>query len=456
LTERKLKILLPVAILVIGAAAAVLMIRSRAPVATRPTAEYTPLVRVIEVRPRDYRFTVRAHGTVRPRTESALMSEVAGTVVEVAPVFAAGGFFEEGDVLVVIDPVDYELAVVTARGQVAQAKVLVQTEEAQAQVAREEWRDLGDGEAPPLAAREPQLEEARAALAAAEAALERAERDLARTRIRAPYDGRVRGKLVDVGQYVSPGTPLADIFAVDYAEVRLPIPDSDLAYLDIDVNYDARSAGGAVSAPDVLLSADFAGERRRWWGKIVRVEGEVDPVSRMINLVAQVRDPYWRRDGAAPLPAGLFVDAEIQGRKVEDVVTLPRSAMRGGDRVLVVDKEGRLRFRNVKVLRVDRSEAVIGGGLTSGELVCVSLLEAVTDGMKVRTVAMEGATGDEAGASEESVDETGVKVPETQRAGTGEEPGAEPGGAAGSPSPAGLDVPPAARDDTSSAEGTNR
>jgi multidrug efflux system membrane fusion protein len=454
LTERKLKIILPIAILVFGAAAAVIMIRSRAPVATRPTSEYTPLVRVIEVKPGDYRFTVAAHGTVRPRTESTLVSEVAGTVVEVAPSFAAGGFFKEGDVLVRIDPVDYQLAVVTAKGQVAQAKVLVQTEEAQAQVAREEWQDLGGGDAPPLAAREPQLEEARAALDAAEAALQRAERDLARTRIAAPYDGRVRSKLVDVGQYVSPGTPVANVFAVDYAEVRLPIPDSDLAYLDIDVNYNARTAsGGAVSAPEVLLSADFAGEMRRWWGVIVRVEGEIDPVSRMINLVAQVRDPYGRGDGAAaPLPAGLFVDAEIQGRMVEDAVALPRSALRGEDRVLIVDAENRLRFRKVEVLRADRSEAVIGDGLQPGERVCLSLLEAVTEGMKVRTTALDASSAEAAGAEEAQVGETAVSEAGAGSPGTDESLGRPPGEATSD----GPSAPPAARSDTSAAEDASR
>ncbi len=435
MTERKLKIVLPIAILVLGAAAAALMIRSRAPVVTRPSPEYTPLVRVLGVTPGDYKFTVAAHGTVRPRTESTLVSEVAGAVVDVAPFFAAGGFFEEGDVLVRIDPVDYELAVVTAKGQVAQAKVLLQTEEAQAQVARKEWEDLGGGDAPPLAAREPQLEEARAALAAARAALERAERNLARTRIRAPFDGRVRSKLVDVGQYVSPGTPVASIFAVDYAEVRLPIPDSDLAYLDIGVNYNGGAAARGGDSPDVLLSADFAGERRQWWGKIVRVEGEIDPVSRMINLVAQVGDPYGRRDGGAdPLPAGLFVDAEIQGRQVRDVVALPRSALRGEDQVLVVDRTDRIRFRKVDVLRVDRSEAVIKGGLEAGERVCVSLLEAVTDGMKVRTVGMSGA-----GAN-----------PAAGDAALNDAPGAQAVG----PAPAQGDSSSTAQTDTAAARGT--
>lgn len=393
MSERALKIILPIGILAVGLIVTVIMVKSRAPVATRPSSEYTPLVRVIEANPGAYKMSVAAHGTVRPRTETALVSEVAGRVIDVAPSFAAGGFFKKGDVLVRIDQRDYELAVVTAKGVVAQAKVRAELEQAQAKVARKEWEELGDGQASPLATREPQLEEARAALGSAEASLERAKLNLDRTRIEAPFDGRVKNKLADIGQYVAPGTPVANVFAVDYVEVRLPIPDSDLAFLAIAVNFNGSSSTN--DGPEVILSADFAGARRQWRGRIVRVEGEIDPVSRMVNVVAQVNDPYGRSGNAGefPLAVGLFVDAEILGREVEGAVILPRSALRGEDRVLVVDEESKLRFRKVDVLRVNRTEAVIVGGLGAGEKVCVSLLEAVTDGMKVRTA---GSSSEEA------------------------------------------------------------
>jgi len=393
LTEKKLKIFLPIAIMAIGAAAAVLMIKSRSPAATRPEREYTPLVRVIEVTPKKHRLIVSTHGTVGPRTETSLVAEVAGQVIEVAPSFASGGFFEKGDVLVKIDPTDYELAVVAARGQVAQGKVRAEQEEAQAKVARAEWERLGEGEASPLATRELQLQEARAALAAAEANLKKALRNLERSRIRAPFDGRVRAKLADVGRYLSPGAPVAEIYAVDYAEVRLPIPDAELAYLDLPPGFTGAAEG--QSGPEVLLYADFAGARRQWNGRIVRIEGEIDPISRMVNVVAQVDDPYGRRgeSNQVPLSVGLFVEADILGHELEGAVVLPRSVLRRENSVLVVDSESRLRFREVKVLRLGRTDAVITEGLRAGELVCLSTLEAMTDGMKVRTLKASSASG---------------------------------------------------------------
>jgi RND family efflux transporter MFP subunit len=393
-SEKKLKIILPVVILLVAVIVTVAMIKSRAPVGTRPARNFAPLVRVVEAVPTSHQFTVWTNGTVKPRTEAALVSEVAGRVTSVSTSFANGGFFEKGDVLVRVDPQDYEYAVVTARGQLAQAKVRVELEEAQAEVAREEWKSLGGGKESPLATREPQVEEARAAYAAAEAALEKAERDLERTRIRAPFAGRIRQKLVDVGQFVSPGIAVAHIFAVDYVEVRLPIPDSDLAYLDLPVNY--RGDAEQQPGPEVALYADFAGKRHKWTGRIVRVEGEIDPVSRMIHAVAQVDDPYGRgSDGdQMPLAIGLFVDAEIMGRKVDDAIVIPRSAIRSDDTVFIVDDDDRLVFRNVTVARMGRESAVVTGGIEASERVCVSLLDAVTDGMKVRTMDVAGSSDD--------------------------------------------------------------
>jgi RND family efflux transporter MFP subunit len=383
ISENKLKVILPFAILTVGALIAVVMIKSRAPVPTRPTVEYAPLVRVVEVQPQELRLMVHTQGTVKARTETNLVAEVAGTIVKVFRGFAAGGFFEEGDVLAEIDASDYRVAVATAEGTVAQARVRLETEQAQGEVAREEWSQLGTGGDSPLATRELQLQEAQAALAAAEAMLEKARRDLARTRIRAPFAGRIRTKLADLGEYVAPGVPVADVYSVDFAEVRLPVPDADLAFLDLPVDY--RGAAAQEPGPEVVLYADFAGRRHSWNGRIVRVEGEIDRVSRMVNVVAQVEDPYGKHNGDDPLPlaVGMFVEAEIVGSLVANAITVPRTALRGGS-VLIVDEEDRLRFRDVDVLRVERGYAVVVGGLNAGDRVCVSTLEAVSDGMKVR------------------------------------------------------------------------
>jgi multidrug efflux system membrane fusion protein len=385
LTDKKLRLILPFAIVIVGVVATMVMLKSRAPVATRPPDEYAPLVRVVVVEPQTHRLTVTTYGTVKPRTETALVSEVAGRVMSIAPSLASGGYFEKGEVMLTVDARDYELAVVTAQGLVAQAKVRAELEEAQGEVAREEWKTLGGDKVSPLATRELQLQEAQAALAAAEASLEVARRNLRRTRVRAPFACRVRDKRVDVGQYVTPGAPVAGIYAIDYVEIRLPIPDAELAFLDLPFNY--RGEKSQTQGPEVRLHADFAGAHRQWVGRIVRVEGEIDPVSRVVHAVAQVDDPYGRKTGGErmPLAVGLFVQADIVGLEVDDAVALPRSAVRGGNTVLVVDDDDQIRFREIHVLRLSGNTAIVTGGLSRGEKVCISSLEAVTDGMKVRT-----------------------------------------------------------------------
>jgi RND family efflux transporter MFP subunit len=223
MTDRQMKILrvvLPLAIVAFAAFAAVAMVRLRADVPTRPPEIKPPLVRVAEVRFEDRRFTVESQGTVSPRTESAIVPEVSGRVLWVSPNFVSGGFFEKGEVLLKIDSQDYEQGVVRARSEVANAKLRLAQEEAEFKVAHNEWNDLGKGEATPLTLREPQLENAEAAVAAAEANLVAAERNLDRTQIRAPYAGRVRQKNVDVGQFVTIGSPVGVIYAIDYAEIR--------------------------------------------------------------------------------------------------------------------------------------------------------------------------------------------------------------------------------------------
>jgi RND family efflux transporter MFP subunit len=267
---------------------------------------------------------------------------------------------------------------------VAARKLRLAQEEAEAEVARREWEALGEGEASPLTLRVPQLEDARASLRAAEAALTQAERDLNRTEVRAPYTGRVREKLVDVGQFVSRGTPAALLYAVDYAEIRLPLPDQDLAFLDLPLDY--RNDAPDEPGPRVVLHAEFAGQTHSWQGRIDRTEGAIDPMSRMVQVVARVKDPYGHGEekDRPPLAVGMYVEAEIEGSTVEQVAVLPRAALRGEDLVYVVDPENRLRFRKVDVLRATREEVVIRSGLQEGEQVCLSPLEAVTDGMRVR------------------------------------------------------------------------
>ncbi len=388
-----IRLLVPVAVLLAGVVGAAALIATRPQVAAKPPDALVPLVRVAAIELRDLPLEVTTHGTVAPRTESALIPEVSGRVVEISPSLVSGGFFAEGDLLVRIDPRDYEIALERARAALARAE----SEEARARAELARRRALAERDFASAA----QLEEAvrnqavsAATVREARAALVQAERELQRTALRAAFAGRVRDENVDVGQFVSRGAPIATLYAVDWAEVRLPVPDEELAFLDLPLAW--RGEQPDALGPEVRLFARFGGTEHEWLGRIVRTEGEIDARSRMVHAVARVEDPYGRSDnGRPPLAVGLFVRAAIQGRTAPGVAVLPRAALRGASQVLVVDAEGRLRFRDVEVLRTLRDEVVIAGGLANGERVCISPLETVVDGMAVRVapeidVAAEG------------------------------------------------------------------
>lgn len=419
---RKTKILLPLLVVAGAVVVAFVLVKAAPSPPTQEPVTPPPLVRVIEVEPRTVRFDVESQGTVRPRTEATLNAQVSGRIEWVAPSFAEGGLFRRGETLVRIDERDYRLAVSQAEQQVAQARVRLAREEAEAEIAREEYEDLAAdgavGDVSPLTLHEPQLAEARAAVEAAEAAVEKARLDLSRATIEAPFDGRVEQKQADVGQSVSPGAPLATLYAVDYAEIRLPVPVTELEYLDVPL------AGETADGPTVALSAELGGTRRTWSGRVVRTGGGIDPETRMMPLIARVDRPYGEAapEAGAPLPIGLFVEAEIAGRRADGVFVLPREALRKTgrwregepSRVLVVGEDvpaeaapagapdggadpdheaapsepaeprARLRFRDVWIVRLEDDRAYVSRGLEDGDLVCVSPLETPTDGMVVR------------------------------------------------------------------------
>jgi RND family efflux transporter MFP subunit len=367
--------------------------------ARRPVAAPPPLVRVVDVAPGPHRFRVRTHGTVAPRTESELVTEVSGRVVWTSPALAAGGFFEAGERLLEIDRRDYTNAVARARAQQERAASELEL----ATVELERRQALAEREI----ASPPDLDRARnkarvagATLSEARAALEQARLDLERTRILAPFAGRVHHKRVDVGQFVQRGTPAARVYAVDFAEVRLPVRDADLAFLDLSMDY--REESGAAEGPEVLLRADFAGRRHLWRARVVRTEGEIDPATRMLHLVARVADPYARHDGRPALALGLFVEAEILGRVLTDALMVPRSAVHEGGRIWLVDTTDRLRVRSAEVLRNEGETAVLRALLAPGERLCLSNVARPVEGMPVRPVAEDGGSSDAALADRRS------------------------------------------------------
>ncbi|MCH2187722.1 efflux RND transporter periplasmic adaptor subunit [Myxococcota bacterium] len=338
-----------------------------------------------------------------PRTESDLIPEVSGRVVWVSPKLVSGGFFDEDEPLLRIDDRDYAAALARAEADVARADS--ESQHAASELKRQQ------GLARSKANSRSQLSDAlradrvaQASLKAAQSQLGVAQRDLSRTEIRAPFEGRVRQEDVDVGQFVSRGTPVATLYATDFAEIRLPLADRQLAYLDLP---SLHTSAEGVDVPEVRLRARFAGEDHTWRGRIVRTEGEIDNESRMVHVVARVEDPYGSRSldtesiiegelesipqsGSVPLAVGLFVRAEIIGKVAKDVLTVPRVSLRDANTLLVVDETNRLRERRADVLRVDREDVMLRANLQEGDQIIVSPLQVVVDGMEVRTLSNTG------------------------------------------------------------------
>lgn len=377
------KIILPILILA-GAVLVSWLVAARQEPERKPAPAPSLLVDVAVAQRQPVTFVVTTQGTVTARTRTTLVSEVSGQIVEVSPAFVSGGFFKRGEVLVRIDPRNYQAALKRARSEVAKAKTKVATEHALAGYAYQDWQRLQslDATARPaseLALRKPQLEEAVAGLEFAQADLDRATEDLNRTVIRAPYDGMVREKRADVGQFVNMGTALAETLATDYAEVRLPLPQRELKYLDLP----ERQTDAALP---VELAADIGGEPHAWQGRIVRTEGVFDAQSRVLHAVAQVDDPYRTSADASgePLRIGTFVTATIAGRAGGDLFVIPRHSLQRGDTLWLVADDMTIAPRQLEILRSDEEFAYIAAGIDAGARYTVTPPEQALPGMVVR------------------------------------------------------------------------
>ena len=412
-----LRVWLPVLLLAGAGTAAWWFMRPSDPPPTRPARVAVLEVEGVTLQRTDFPIVVRTRGTVRPRTESALVAEVAGRIIGVSPSFREGGFFDQGDILLELESADYEAAVVIAQAEVAQTQAALAEEEARASQAEENWRLLGrDGEPGPLALRQPQVAEARARLASAGAQLERAQRDLERTRVRAPYAGRVMTKTVDVGQYVGSGTELGQIFAADYVEVRLPLSNEQAGFVRLPEQFrddgDPVLSTGEPDGPLVVLRARVGDKEGTWRGHLVRVESAIDDLTRQLFVIAQVDDPFSRRDdGSPPLKINQFVEAEIEGRVLRDVMVIPRRAVRAGDEVIVIREDDTIQRADIRPLWRDGDFVVVAtdpelGGLEAGTVLCMTPIAYPSNGAPVSaTIDGRKPGGDEvARAGEPSPD----------------------------------------------------
>lgn len=391
--KRVARIALPLVIVAVSVLIGMILINTGPEAERRPPRTALPTVKVQTVQPGDYTVLLHTRGTVTPRTQSTLIPEISGRIVEVSPNFRSGGFFERDEILVRIDSRDYEYALTVARAELERARLSMAEERAQAEQAKRDWEKLRfEGKPDELVLRRPQLQSAEAAVAAAQAQVRRAELNLQRTTVRAPYAGRVLEKNVDIGQYISPGTVLAKLYAVDYVEVRLPLTDRQAAFVDLPEAY--RNQPQAVAGPAVTINAAIGGRDYQWQARIVRTEGAIDTRSRQLFVVAQVDDPYAKReDQRPPLKVGQFVTAAIQGRELTGVYVVPRAALLGVDELIVVDQENTVERRRVEIVWRDEDEIVVSKGLKPGERISVTLLPFITSGSKVQIAGAQGNRG---------------------------------------------------------------
>ena len=364
-----------------------------------------PLVEAITVHPEDLQMIVYGFGTAEPKVSVQIVPQVSGQVVNCHVNFVEGGFFKAGEPLVKIDPRDYELAVENAEAIVAQADYILKQEESEGLVAITEWEALHPDEEPSslLVLRIPQIKNAQAQLQSAQAKLSRAKLDLERTAVSMPFDGRVVTKNVDHGQYVTPGQPIATVYGTEVIEIVVPLEDDQLEWFDAPLGHANGNGNGSKPGPEALITTEFAGESRSWKGRIVRTEGQIDPTSRMIQVVAEVTKPFEQKNHNVPLTPGMFVNVEIKGKQLNNIIRVPRYAVRSDDTVWLA-REGQLpggdtalllHVLPVKVARHAKGFAYISSGISDGDVVITSTLDVVIDQMQIRTQLAESANSDE-------------------------------------------------------------
>ncbi len=370
---KALRILLPLVILGISGGAAWWIYITKPEPRQRNFNPGATEVEVFGLQPSNYRVELETQGTVRARTESTLIPEVRGRILEISPNFRDGAFFEKGDMLLRIDPRDYETELVVGEASLSQAQLALAEEQARSDQAYQDWERLSLDEEPgELLLRTPQLKRAKANVASAEARLENARRNLEKTEIVAPYAGRVLNQNVDVGQYVSPGNQLARIYAVDFAEVRLPLTETQLSFLNLPEIYRGEQPNFR-DGPNVTLTSTVAGKIHEWRGRIVRGEGSFDVRTRQLFVIAQVPNPYGRTaDNRPPLKVGTFVQATIRGVLLENVFVVPRRLLRENTFLLTVDDENLLRRKTVSIVWQNDQSIVVDEGLKPGDRICLT------------------------------------------------------------------------------------
>ena len=370
----KKQIIIPIAVLMAGIAALSFFSAMKKPPEEKQEVVDTPIVTVNNISLAPMTLKVDSYGMVTPKYETQLIAQVNGEIVELSDVFQRGGFVKKDQLLARIDPNDYQAALIDAQASMASARAALEKEVAQGKVAEREWKQITDSSPTELSLRKPQLAQELARVKAAQAAVLRAERNLERTEIRAPYDAMIDSRDIGLGAFVSVGKQIGHLLATDFAEVRLPVADSQLAYL-INQGVNAQ----------VQLHGEYAGQSRQWQASIKRSEGVVDSKSRMAYLVAEIKDPYQLQatnNNPAPLRFGSYIKANILGNYLANATMLPRYLVVDG-KVAILDDNSKLHYVAIDIIRQQGSNVVVTNGLADGDRLITSALDYPIEGMKL-------------------------------------------------------------------------
>ncbi|WP_318468078.1 efflux RND transporter periplasmic adaptor subunit [Photobacterium leiognathi] len=393
---------LPLVIIAIFIALSVLLLNNKKRPEQQKAQVRTPVLEVIRIEKQDVQLSVNSYGVVEPKYKAEVVSEVVGSVNYISPDFAVGKFVRKGDLLARLDDSDYHADLAQAEASLAQAQAKLKEEIARGKVAKKTLRDVSPNKKTALGLREPQRKQEEANVKFAQAGVERAKRNLAKTEIRAPFDALVKMKNINMGSYLTQGKLIGELYGTETAEIRLPITPNSFSYLDLN-RLDSRKLNIEAQYGDIQIN--------HWVAKLVRNEGIIDKDNRMIYLIAEVDDPYNLKSpldkssiksisslstSSPPLTLpvlqfGTFVTTTIQGKKVKDVIKLPRHVVRS-EQVIVVDSQNKTQTRQVNVVRSDNENAYVIGGLEDGEFVSLIRSDSLIDGTEVKTVMSQSYT----------------------------------------------------------------
>lgn len=377
--------LLPFLVIVIALVLTFVLVKSRKTPKPHEAPHLGPLVEVGILTKANRQILVSGTGSAQSRYEVSITPQIKGRVSELSPQMVAGGTFQKGEMLFAIEDVDYQLAIAHAQATLAQAELELLRNENLADLARKEWHSLNsesDLEPNPLVVYEPQLKSARALRDAAQANVKQAELNLQRTRVFAPFDCYVRSEQLEIGQFLNAGAPVATVAGIEQIEIVVPLPLEEIVWLQVP----RKGTKQRGSLAKVELQS--GGRTFHWQGEITRSLGEIDPRNRMARVVVTVNDPFTEDTEKAnllnDLLPGMFVNVQILGEELSDIISVPRGAMHDNDTIWVIDDENRLHIREVDILRRERDEVLIRSGLEANEKIVLTNLSGAAEGMLLR------------------------------------------------------------------------